>query len=326
MHPSGRDIVVLGGSAGALGATRTLLEALPPNFPAAVLVALHRGTSPDGRDSFASRLARTASFITSLAQDGQRVQRGHAYIAPFDHHLLIENGVIRLQASPKEMFSRPCIDVLFKSAASCYGRRVIGVLLSGSSRDGTAGLWHIKKRGGVAIVQSPSEAQFSKMPGFAIASVSTDFVLPVSDIAGTLEELVASASHDTGIAAARILIVEDESVVATNLQRKLVKMAYDVIDWVPSGEAAIERAAQEHPDLILMDIHLSGAIDGIDAARRIWEQLQIPVVYCTAHSDVETLSAVKAMESYGYVVKPFQSEAVRVAIELALARRGKELR
>jgi len=291
-----------------------------------VFIALHRGITPDTQDTFLSRLARTTTLVTAAARDGHRFHTGHAYVAPFDHHLLLENGVMRLELSPKEMYSRPCIDVLFKSAAACYGRRVIGVLLSGSSPDGTAGLWHIKKRGGVAIVQDPAEATFPAMPESAIASVPPDFVLGASDIAAKLRELSAPPRSSGGVRVPRILIVEDESVVATNLQRRLAKMAYDVIDWVPTGEAAIESAERERPDLVLMDIHLAGALSGIDAARCIWEKLQIPVVYCTAHSDVETLRAVQATESYGYVVKPFQSGAVRAAVQLALARREKELR
>ena len=123
-----------------------------------------------------------------------------------------------------------------------------------------------------------------------------------------------------------MLIVEDESVVAANLQQSLVAMGYDVIDWVASGEAAIELAEREHPDVILMDIHLAGALTGVEAARRIWQTLQIPVVYCTAYSDLDTLKSVQTTESYGYVVKPFQSGALRAVIELALARREKELR
>jgi CheY-like chemotaxis protein len=75
-----------------------------------------------------------------------------------------------------------------------------------------------------------------------------------------------------------------------------------------------------------MDIHLAGALNGIESARMIWQRLQIPIVYCTAHADLETLKAVQTTESYGYVVKPFESPAVRAAIELALARREKELR
>ena len=75
-----------------------------------------------------------------------------------------------------------------------------------------------------------------------------------------------------------------------------------------------------------MDIHLKGRLSGIEAARQIWKRSQIPIVYCTALSDLETLKAVQTTECYGYVVKPFHSQSVRAAIELALARREKELR
>jgi chemotaxis response regulator CheB len=241
--------------------------------------------------------------------------------------MVLENGLIRLQPSPPEQRFRPCVDVLFKSAAATYGRRVVGVLLSGANgNDGAAGLWQIRHRGGVAIVQDPIDAKWPGMPQGAVDNVAVDFVLPVAQIAPKLIELVVRQPVEPAAASPRLLIVEDESVVATNLEQSLKGMGYDVIDWVPTGEAAIEIAARAHPDVILMDIHLAGALTGIDAARRIWQRLQIPVVYCTAHADIETLKAVQTTESYGYIVKPFQSPAVRAAVELALARREKELR
>jgi DNA-binding response OmpR family regulator len=124
----------------------------------------------------------------------------------------------------------------------------------------------------------------------------------------------------------RILIVEDQSVVATNLQESLSEMGHDVIDWVASGEAAIALAQRERPDVVLMDIHLAGGLTGVETARRIWQMLQIPIVYCTALTDIDTVTAVQSPESYGYVVKPFEIGAIRAAIEVALARRSKELR
>jgi chemotaxis response regulator CheB len=326
VRPVGRDIIVLGGSAGAVRAVQALLRDLPRTLPASLFIALHRAFIPKGDDAFMRILARGTPLVTGPAQDQQRFQAGHAYLARVDCHLVLENGVMRLEPGPKEQHCRPCIDVLFKSAAVTYGRRVIGVLLSGMSSDGTAGLWQIKKRGGVAIVQDPADAECRVMPASAVANVALDFVLPVSDIGAKLVELSAPPSGEAGRGLPRILIVEDESVIATNLQRSLTQMAYDVIDWVPTGEAAIELVEREHPDLILMDIHLAGALSGIDTARWIWERLQIPIVYCTAHADLETLRAVQTTESYGYVVKPFQSGAVRAAIQLALARREKELR
>jgi chemotaxis response regulator CheB len=326
VYSVGRDIIVLGGSAGAVLAIEPLLRDLSPHLRASLFIAVHRAFDPEDWGTLTRSLAKNARLVTGPAQDQRPFRAGHAYVAPSDRHLVLENGVMRLEASPKEQHWRPCIDVLFKSAAIAYGRRVIGVLFSGMSSDGTAGLWQIKKRGGVAIVQDPTDTEYRTMPESAIANVAVDFILPASRIAAKLEELSAPPSADADGAFPRILIVEDESVIARNLQRSLTQMAYDVIDWVPTGEAAIELAERERPDLVLMDIHLAGALSGIEAARCIWEKLQIPIVYCTAHSDLGTLTAVQTTESYGYVVKPFQSGAVRAAVQLALARREKELR
>jgi chemotaxis response regulator CheB len=309
-------------------AVASVLGALPADFPAALCVALHRaqaGHVPEGLTQF---IAPRTALTVHTAQDERSIEPGHVYVCPADYHMVLQNGLLRLEQSPVEQRFRPCIDVLFKSAASTYGRRVVGVLLTGAyGNDGSPGLWHIKRRGGVTIVQDPRDAQFAAMPQSAIDSVAVDYVLPLQDIGSRLVQLTTrSPTAVANEASTRILIVEDESVVATNLQQGLSEMGYHVIDWVPSGEAAIELAEREHPDVVLMDIHLAGTLTGIDAARRIWQTSQIPIVYCTALADVETLKAVQTTESYGYVVKPFQSGAVRAAIELALARREKELR
>lgn len=321
-----RDIVVVGGSAGAIPALTVVIGVLQDDFPAAMFVSLHRAPQMRERDELALTLSSKTRLAVSAAHDNQPIQAGHVYITPGDEHMVLENGVIRLQHSPREHRFRPCIDVLFKSAASMYGRRVAGVLLSGGfGIDGVAGLWQINHRGGVTIIQDPADALFGAMPQSAIDNVTAHYILPASEIGPTLAGL-ASGTRDDHRRAARILVVEDESVVAANLQESLIEMGYDAVDWVPSGEAAIDLAEREHPDLILMDIRLSGRLSGIEAARQIWQRLQIPVVYCTAHSDPDTLTQVQTTESYGYLVKPFQSGAVRAAVELALARREKELR
>lgn len=323
----GRDIVVIGGSAGGLRAALALLKVLPADFPASVLIALHRKANPMLPDGLARVLGSSIPLPAESVHDEQPLEAGRLYVAASDEHVVLENGVIRLQHSPKENRFRPCIDVLFKSASITYGRRVIGVLLSGAmGSDGTAGLWQIKHRGGITIVQDPRDCEFPDMPRAALEATEVDHVLPAAQIGPKLTELVAPAPANAAAESARILIVEDESVVATNLQHSLTEMGYQVVDWVPTGESAIVLAEREAPDLILMDIHLAGKLDGIESARRIWQKLQIPIVYCTAHADLETLKAVQTTESYGYVVKPFQSPAVRAAIELALARREKELR
>ena len=322
------DVVVFGGSAGAIEAVATVLRELPASYPAALFVAIHRATDWARGDKLAEVIARRSTLPAQSARDEQPIEPGHVYICPSDQHMVLQNGLIRLERSPKEHRFRPCVDVLFKSAASTYGRRVVGVLLTGGlCDDGAAGLWQIKNRGGATIVQDPEEATFGGMPKNAIDNVAIDWVLPLAQIAPKLIELGSSSpTARTEQIVPRLLIVEDESVVAANLQQSLAAMGYDVIDWVASGEAAIELAEREHPDVILMDIHLAGALTGVEAARRIWQTLQIPIVYCTAYSDLDTLKSVQTTESYGYVVKPFQSGALRAVIELALARREKELR
>lgn len=324
-HP--RDIVVVGGSAGAIPAVTAILEVLPPDFAAAVMIVLHRRSDPSAPYRLTEVLASETELRVHTAYDEQPIERGHIYLAPNDEQLVLQNGLIRLEHSPRENWSRPTIDVLFKSAAATYGRRVIGVLLSGAGgSDGSAGLWQIKHRGGVTIVQDPRDARFPNIPKGALDNVNVDHVLPVNQIGPLIVDLASPASLTEVARPPRIVIVEDESVVASNLQQRLREMGYDVIDWVPTGEAAVDVAEREHPDLIIMDIRLAGALTGIEAARRIWQRLQIPIVYSTAHTDLETLKAVQTTESYGYLVKPCQSPAVQAAVELALARREKELR
>jgi two-component system chemotaxis response regulator CheB len=95
---------------------------------------------------------------------------------------MVAKGVVRLSHGPKEHYNRPAIDPLFRSAAQVYGRRVVGVLLSGTSSDSGAGLKEIKRHGGLVIVQDPAEAMFSEMPRNALAKVEADYCLPVAKI------------------------------------------------------------------------------------------------------------------------------------------------
>lgn len=117
---------------------------------------------------------------------------------------------------------------------------------------------------------------------------------------------------------AKILIVEDESIVALNIKNRLEKLGYAVVATISSGEVAIQTAAETFPDLVLMDIKLKGKIDGIEAATKIRSQLQVPVVYLTAYADDETLNRAKMAEPYGFILKPFESRDLCTAIEIAL--------
>jgi PAS domain S-box-containing protein len=124
----------------------------------------------------------------------------------------------------------------------------------------------------------------------------------------------------------RILIVEDEVVVAMEIRRKLEAIGYTVAGIVGTGEEAIVSAGQTRPDFVLMDIKLAGKMDGTEAARRIHELYDVPVVYLTAHSDEKTLQKAKLAEPFGYLVKPFSEADLRTTVEVALYKHQQDSR
>jgi two-component system chemotaxis response regulator CheB len=126
------------------------------------------------------------------ALPGEEFERGHIYVAPPDHHLMLEDGRIILSRGPKENRTRPAIDCLFRSAALAFRSRVIGVVLTGELDDGTAGLWCVKYRGGITIVQDPKEASSQDMPRSALKHVQVDHCLPVAEIGLLLAQLAAA--------------------------------------------------------------------------------------------------------------------------------------
>jgi signal transduction histidine kinase len=123
----------------------------------------------------------------------------------------------------------------------------------------------------------------------------------------------------------RILVVEDEPLIALDLTRRLGRMGYEVVATVDSAAMAVAAAAQHQPDLVLMDIRLQGEESGIEAAAQIKESSQTPVVFLTAHADGITLEQAKAVHPFGYIVKPFENEDLVTAIETALSRHQAEL-
>jgi PAS domain S-box-containing protein len=125
---------------------------------------------------------------------------------------------------------------------------------------------------------------------------------------------------------AQILVVEDEGIVALHLAQRLEGLGHTVPMVVGSGAEAVRQAAAVHPDLVLMDIHLQGDMDGIEAARQIRAQGDIPVVYLTAYADDSTLQRAKITEPFGYVLKPFQTRDLQITIEMALYKHRMERR
>lgn len=122
----------------------------------------------------------------------------------------------------------------------------------------------------------------------------------------------------------KILVVEDESIVAKDIQNSLKKLGYLVPNTVNSGEKAIEEIEDNRPDLVLMDIMLKGFMTGIDAANVIKERFGIPVIFLTAYADDNTLSKAKITEPYGYIIKPFKEKELQTTIEMALYKHEKD--
>jgi CheY-like chemotaxis protein len=120
---------------------------------------------------------------------------------------------------------------------------------------------------------------------------------------------------------ARILVVEDEHLVALDIQLRLERMGHTPV-VVYSGEDAIDKAADTDFDLVLMDVKLKGALDGIDTARKLRATYDLPIIYLTAYADNHTLSRARTTEPYGYVLKPFQERELKAAIDMALQRHG----
>lgn len=190
----GHEIIVIGASAGGVETLSKLIRELPAELPAAIFIVLH--VSAKGRSFMAEILNRVGALKALPAKNGDVIEHGHIYVAPPNYHLLIKRGYIHLSQGPKENSHRPAIDPLFRTAARTYRRRVVGVILSGTLDDGTAGLLAVKSCGGIAIVQSPEEAMFSGMPKSAIENVSVDHILPIAGIARLLGQLAEELVED----------------------------------------------------------------------------------------------------------------------------------
>lgn len=191
-----RDTIVIGASAGGVQALSRLVADLPADLPAAVFIVLH--IPSNGPSLLPSILARESDLPVKHAIDGEPIERGRIYVAPPDHHLLIEEERAKLVHGPKENLHRPSIDALFRSAARWAGPRVIGVVLTGARDDGRVGMRTIQKRGGLTIVQDPTEAAFPSMPLSVMQGIKVDYSLPLSEIAPLLYKLSQETAAEEG--------------------------------------------------------------------------------------------------------------------------------
>jgi len=183
------QFIAVGASLGGLKALTTVLGGLQKDFPLPIAVVQHR--SHEDSESLASLLGTRTQLPVVEVDDKETIREGHVYICPSNYHLAVEGNYFALSADAPVLCARPSIDVLFESAAESFRDSVIGVLLTGMSKDGTAGLKRIKEVGGYAVVQDPFAAEGQVMPQAAIDSVAVDKILPLEDIACFLATLCA---------------------------------------------------------------------------------------------------------------------------------------
>ena len=188
------DIVAIASSAGGLTALTAVLARLPDSFAAGVVVVQH--LDPRHRSLLAEILSRRTRLNVSAATEGMVIRPGHVYVAPPDHHLLVDRGTLTLSQAELVHFTRPSADLLFESVAASYEARAIAVVLTGTGVDGATGVTAIKKRGGTVIVQDEATSQFFGMPSAAIKTGDVDFVLSLEEIGPALAVLVSGDTPD----------------------------------------------------------------------------------------------------------------------------------
>lgn len=178
--------LVIGGSAGALGALLQFLPALPSDFPLPVMLVVH--LPPEGESLLPSLLNNRCRLTVKEAEDKEPIRAGIIYVAPPNYHLLVEPDFhLSLSQDAPVLYSRPSIDVLFESAADAYGDGLAGLVLTGASSDGARGLHAVAAAGGRAYVQNPATAEVAAMPQAALAACPDAHVLSLPQAASVLQ-------------------------------------------------------------------------------------------------------------------------------------------
>ncbi len=182
------ELIVIGGSAGSLKVILEMIKKLNDHINVSVLLVLHR--KAHSTNILQALLQQLSPLEVVEIDDKTEIESNKIYITPADYHLLFENKkIMSLDSSEKMNYSRPSIDVTFKSAAEIYGESLIGVLLSGANADGVEGLEYIKKNKGKVWIQDPETAEVDYMPRHAIEAVKYDKIIKPHELAGYINQL-----------------------------------------------------------------------------------------------------------------------------------------
>lgn len=190
--PRPKHVVAMAASAGGLAVLTEILSSLPADFAAPVLVLQH--LSPHHRSWLPEILGRRSALKVVQVQGGERLSAGMVYVAPPDHHLIVDpDGFLSLSDVARVQYVRPSADLLFASLAESWGKGAIAVVLSGTGHDGAAGVRAVKEHGGTVIAQDEASADFFGMPESAFRTGVVDRVLPLDGIASVLVELTGES-------------------------------------------------------------------------------------------------------------------------------------
>jgi two-component system, chemotaxis family, protein-glutamate methylesterase/glutaminase len=243
-----RDIVVMGASAGGIDALTAIVKDLPADLPATLFVVIH--TAPQSPGYLAEILTRLGPVGARYASNGETFAKPMVYLAPPDHHLLIEAPrTVRVLRGPRENRTRPAVDPLFRSAALNFGRRVIGVVLSGGLDDGTAGLRGIKMCGGTTVIQDPDDALVASMPRSAQLNVSIDYCKPAAQLGHLIAQLTKTAlvAHSNGDATMRKTLELELAMVKGLNGERVTELGEPSLFTCPECHGMLVKLRDERP-------------------------------------------------------------------------------
>ncbi len=175
------EAIVIGVSLGGMNALKIMFSLLPKNFNTPIIIVQH--LSPRSDNQWIKILNEKSNLHIKEADEKEKIEKGNVYIAPANYHLPIEkNKTFSLTINERVNFARPSIDVLFESAAEAYKNKLIGIVLTGSNKDGTNGIKRIQEFGGLTIIQNPETTESSYMPISALSAIRPDYILSLEEI------------------------------------------------------------------------------------------------------------------------------------------------
>src|SRR5262245_24221290 len=240
-----RDVITIGASAGSVEILLDMVGDLPGDLPASVFVVVH--VAPTHTSLLPELMSSRGKLPARHPLHDERIEQGTIYIAPPDNHLMLRPGAMEVVRGPKENGHRPAVNALFRTASAAYGKRVIGVVLSGYQDCGTAGMLSIKARGGVSVVQSPRTAAAADMPQSVIDHVAVDHVIDPRELGALLVRLTKSSlTERSGPAASGPAIEQLEGIAPGKMAEIVCPICDGVLTEAQAGSYAQFRCHVGH--------------------------------------------------------------------------------